>query len=93
MAQDAPQDGAACQGALAVALAALLSGGTSQQLAQRWLQQAIDGFPWLRWHTALSRQLAEVWDAGKEAPQGGGKPQAPAAALLQQVNSTPWRHA
>ena len=88
--QDMPQDVATCQGTLAVALAALLSADTPPHLAklvQRWLQQAVSAFPWLRWHTPLSRQLSEVWDTGTEGPQGAKPHSTPAAAVLRQVVS------
>lgn len=119
MAQDARQDVAACQGALAVALTGLLASATPQhiaKLARQWLLQTVAEFPWLRckslkvtihsqvaainacvlvgiqknsirhrWHTALSTQLAEVWDTDKGAQQGGKQHDAPAAAVLRQV--------
>jgi hypothetical protein len=86
--QDVPQDLAVCQGTLAVELAALLSADTpphQAKLVQRWLQQALSAFPWLRWHTLLSRQLAVVWETGAEGPQGAKRHSTPAAAVLRQV--------
>jgi hypothetical protein len=86
--QDLPRDAAVCQGVLVVELAALLSTDTpphQAKLVQRWLQQALSAFPWLRWHAPLSRQLSEVWDTGAEGLQGGRRRSTPAATVLRQV--------
>ena len=86
--QDAPQDVATCQGTLAVELAALLSADMPPHLAklvQRWLQQTLSAFPWLRWHTPLSQQLSEAWETGEHGPHGAKQHSAPAAAVLRQV--------
>ena len=86
--QIAPQDVATCQGTLAVELAALLSADMPPHLAklvQRWLQQTLSALPWLRWHTPLSRQLSEAWEAGEHGPHGAKQHSTPAAAVLRQV--------
>lgn len=98
--QDAAQDVAACQLALAVALAGLLGDATPRHIAELgrgWLQQALAAFPWLRWQCALTKRLAEVWDAqAADARTAGARgktqPDMLAATMLRQVLRLPYLH-